>query len=321
MVLLERLPHSTEMNPEAPVRTDVKAAPDAAEIAREVAIAVSEVFRDRIRPPQNAGVRLSVKPEPFHGYASEDASRWMAKFERYAGLQGWTEPQQASAIALFLDGPAELWYLQHQLTFGDSAERLRQMFMAKFGVDANRSMAEEQLLCRTQSREESIDSYAYDICARCHKLGKSPRDTVDAFIRGLLPAVRGQVAVMQPTSMEEAERIARTAIAYSNPTTASVTAVTMDKTALDTFTETLSSLVEAIQPERHPQGDRGQYQARGRGTFRGRGYRRGGRGGRGGNSGVSSSSTIECHRCSQLGHIARNCLTPVSELPTPHSEN
>ena len=47
-------------------------------IARGEAQAMAEVMRDhRDRP---GPVRLSIKPEPFHGYQTEDAGRWMAKF-------------------------------------------------------------------------------------------------------------------------------------------------------------------------------------------------------------------------------------------------
>ena len=108
---------------------------------------------------------------------------------------------------------------------------------------------------RRQNREESIDSYAYDILSRCHKLGKAPRETIVAFIRGLLPEIKGQVAVMQPQMMEEAERIARTALTYATPTPAPATVAAVHQTespSLDTFTTTLQQLIAEIYRRRLP---------------------------------------------------------------------
>ena len=127
------------------------------------------------------------------------------------------------------------------------------------------SSAEESLLGRRQNREESMDSYAYDILSRCHKLGKAPRETIAAFIRGLLPEIKGQVAVMQPQTMEEAERIDRTALTYATLTPAPATVAAVHQAegpSLDTFTTTLQQLIAEMQTS--PPA-RGQYQPRGHG--------------------------------------------------------
>ena len=46
-------------------------------------------------------VILVIKPEVFHGYLSEDATRWLAQFVRYSELQEWTKAQQVSTLAPF----------------------------------------------------------------------------------------------------------------------------------------------------------------------------------------------------------------------------
>ena len=61
----------------------------------------AEPRRDHAAP-----VRLNIKPETFYGLQSEDATRWMAKFERYARLQAWTDQQEVEAVGMFLHGPA-----------------------------------------------------------------------------------------------------------------------------------------------------------------------------------------------------------------------
>ena len=225
-------------------------------IAREVAAAVTTALREHHQELRQHGVKLSVRPDPFHGYSGEDASRWMSKYERFGSLQQWTEEQSVSALALFLKGPAELWYLENQLRFGRDFRHMQGVFIDKFGVDGHRGLAEEQLLARKQSREESIDSYAYDVRARCHQLGKTPRDAVSSFLRGLLPQIKGQVAVMQPTTIEEAERIARTALTYANitPPVATVAEITPEASALEQMTGMLTTLVEALsfQPRDQP---------------------------------------------------------------------
>ena len=96
----------------------------------------------------------------------------------------------------FLLGLAELWYLENQLAFHRAAERLWGRCLERFSVNANHKASEESPLTRKQNRQESIDAYDYDILSRCHKLGKKYRDTVSAFIRRLLPEIKGQVAVV-----------------------------------------------------------------------------------------------------------------------------
>ena len=194
---------------------------------------------------------------------------------------------------------------------------VRRRFLQRFGVDANREAVEESLLGRRQNREELIDSYAYDILSRCHKLGKAPRETIAAFIRGLLSEIKGQVAVMQPHTMEEAERIATTALTYATLTPAFT---------LDTFTTTLQQLIAEIQTS--PPA-RGQYQPRGhrrphpQGSPRQEGFQHHGPGrghgridqrNRTPNQVGRDFSHCTCHRCGQLGHIARLCMTDIKDL-------
>ena len=303
-----------------------------AQIAREVAEAVTVALMEHRAEPRRdhaAPVRLNIKPETFHGLQSEDATRWMAKFERYARLQAWTDQQEVEAVGMFLHGPAELWYLENHLDFHQDPGRLRRRFLQRFGVDANREAADESLLARRQNREETIDSYAYDILSRCHKLGKAPRETIAAFIRGLLPEIKGQVAVMQPQTMEEAERIARTALTYAAPMPAPATVAAVHQAegqSLDTFTTTLQQLIAEIKSS---PPSRGQYQPRGHGrphpqeSSRQEGFRRPGQGhGRpvdhrnhAPNQVGRDFTQFTCHRCGQLGHIARLCMTDTKDLP------
>jgi len=182
-------------------------------------------------------------------------------------------------------------------------------------VEANRDAAEEQLISRKQHTGETLDAYTYDIKSMCHRLEKSARDTVAAFVRGLLPNIQGQVAVLQPATIEDAEKIARTASTYARGT-ASVTNVEGD--AYRTLTDTLGQLIEEIRTERRrPEREHGYP------TFAGTQEHRPsfGRGpGRGFDRKYQVSpghykGDITCHRCLKKGHIARNCPTEVRDLP------
>ena len=139
---------------------------------------------------------------------------------------------------------------------------------------------------------------------------------------------------MQPATIEEAERIARTALTYANitPPVATVAEITPEASALERMTGTLTTLVEALsfQPRDQPRdppwdepreqqrhqdryqprpGNRGQYNPR-------QGY--GGRGRGTTSQGVSSNtynSNITCHRCGRAGHYARRCMTETKDIP------
>ena len=197
------------------------------------------------------------------------------------------------------------------------------MFLAGLGVEANRTAAEEQLILRRQSPHETLEAYSYDLRYMCHRLGKNRRDTVAAFIRGLLPNIKGQVAVLQPADMDEAERIARTATMYAPPTPLEVAQVQVDP--LQTLTSTLGQLIEEIRSDRKPgrghgEGQRdhqpeavqrygGPTQGRGRGQNRQAEV----------SPGYLRNPDIICHRCSKRGHIARLCRAHVNDLPQVNS--
>ena len=286
-------------------------------IAREVAMAMTNVLKEHHDRPNP--VRLSIRPDYYFGYQTEDSARWLAKYVTYADMQTWGDAQKISALALFLKGPAKLWYLENRAGFGANFVRMEQMFLARFGVEANRTAAEEQLILRRQSPHETLEAYSYDLRSMCHRLGKNRRDTVAAFIRGLLPNIKGQVAVLQPADMDEVERIARTATTYAPPTPLEVAQVHVNP--LQTLTSTLGQLIEEIRSDRKPVRGHGDVQRDHRpepvqrygGPTQGRG--------RGQNRqaevspGYLRNPDIICHRCSKRGHIARLCRAHVNDLP------
>jgi hypothetical protein len=120
----------------------------------------------------------------------------MSKFDTYADSQGWTNAQKVDTMALFLKGPAELWFLEHHAISEPILLGSNSGFWPNLGVEANRGPAEKQLINRKQNRGETLE--AYDLRSMCHRLRKPARDTVAAFIRGLLPEIKGQVAVLHP---------------------------------------------------------------------------------------------------------------------------
>ena len=202
--------------------------------------------------------------------------------------------------------------------FGVNFASLEQIFLARFGVEANRTAAEEQLILRKQSPHETLEAYSYDVQSMCHRLGKNQRGTT--FIRGLLPNKKGHVAVLQPTAMDEAARIARTATTYAPPTTVEVAQVNVDP--LQTLT--LGQLIEEIRSDRKPGREHGDGQRDHRpepmqryaGPTQGRGC--------GQIRQPEVSPTIYgiltiCHHCSIRGHIARLCRAHVNDMPQENS--
>jgi hypothetical protein len=157
-----------------------------------------------------------------------------------------------------------------------------------------------------------------------HRLGKSVRDSVASFIMGLLPEIKGQVAVLQPATIEEAEKIARTAMTHCCPPPERMTTIAaVSGDALSTFTHTLTQLVEEIRGDVRQRPARGHGGPGSRSTFDRGGpstppYGRG-RGRILPNNGVSpghiNNTQIMCHRCLLKGHIARVCQTEVKDLP------
>ena len=146
------------------------------------------------------------KPNSFNGKFDSDPKNFLITYTLYARLLGWTDHESVHALGLFLTDRALTWYASLPASSLSSFERLKEVFLLKFG--SAEKLKFSTLLRRDQKVGERIESYAADL--EKFFANKSYDDSVqmDLFIAGLLPHFKEAVTLARPTTYEEAEQYA-----------------------------------------------------------------------------------------------------------------
>ena len=162
--------------------------------------------------PRVSGVKAR-KPEQFTGESNrEDVSQWLFESERYFTLSG-TNPLEAIQYASsYLSGAAAIWWRsrvrQHGPTGGvGSWDGFVEALTAQFKPVNGEKLARDKLARLIQAR--SVQDYTSRFRTLCLQIdGITESEMLDRFVRGLKPHVQREVELRDPTTLDEAVRIA-----------------------------------------------------------------------------------------------------------------
>ena len=152
-------------------------------------------------------------PPVFHGYDSEDVSRWLNKFGSYLKLRR-INPASLTALAeleLNLTGPAEDFYYSLPADQRGTFNRLRDALRESFANDNQSWITWQAVSTRQQGPLEPLDVYLTDLTKKFRKLNISHADKMRYFVQGLRSDVRETVLLKQPQTFREAQEMARLA--------------------------------------------------------------------------------------------------------------
>ena len=155
------------------------------------------------------------RPATFHGYDSEDISRWLNKFESYLKLRRIevSSPTALAELELNLAGPAEDFYYSLPAEQRGTFKQLRDALMERFSNDNQSWITWQAVSTRQQGPLEPLDAYLTDLTNKFRRLNISDADKMRYFVQGLKPDVRETVLLRQPRTFREAQEMARLACA------------------------------------------------------------------------------------------------------------
>lgn len=181
-------------------------------------------LQQQIQPPKDAVANLAhigasskstaLMPKPFAGDPTADATQFIDRFNQYcayAGIEGKEGKDKLKLIPLLLEGRAASWYKGLEDATCKSWTTFSETFSAKYGPKAMGFLKETALLSRTQRENESVDSYTNDMLARLNLTGTEEPARWKAYVQGLRPSIKQYVLDKDPTSIDQAETLARKA--------------------------------------------------------------------------------------------------------------
>ncbi|CAB4405682.1 unnamed protein product [Rhizophagus irregularis] len=279
-----------------------------------------------------------AKIDPFYGKEDEDPIEWLAIFEKAAATNGWTTPARKLAIAAsYLRGAASDWYDNTSATINNNwaigqntGNNFTDLFTGYFANDTRKNKWYQELLTLRQGSNETVDDYA----AKFQRLLKRvdtdnnipATQKIRMFLFGLNPAITPMVHLQNAATLSDVISNARkveTGLNYAHlgpsvtgvatkvatistapvktesPQMEAIEALTQQMQKLSLNYANLSSallaqtqpiqpqLVRRIQPVRYTQPNNLTQ------TFRP-------------NRPRTDIRDIECYRCGEKGHYARD---------------
>jgi hypothetical protein len=151
------------------------------------------------------------KPVPFAGKKGESVEAWVFQIEQYFRLcQLKDETTRAAYAVSYLKDNAALWWRSVSNGAGDATKEWRALkteLIAQFKPTNANKLARDRLANLKQTT--SVQAYSFAFRAIVLEINDiSNSEKLDRFIRGLKDKVRQEVELRDPTTLEEATRIA-----------------------------------------------------------------------------------------------------------------
>jgi hypothetical protein len=148
---------------------------------------------------------------PFRGTSAENINEWITQFNWISNINQWTDSVKCALLPGYLEDVAKIWY--STLSVGDRSsyhivqERLQQAFQQVTSPVQHLN----QLLLRTQTEQESVETYAYSKLKLCEDLNKdmAESDRVTYLIQGMKPQLRSYLLDKKPSTVTQAIQLAR----------------------------------------------------------------------------------------------------------------
>ena len=128
---------------------------------------------------------LPFRLDSFSGNPDQDAEEFLNNFKLTAAVLDWNFDKQPGIFHMCLQGTAKIWFQQLDIPTSTNIEKIFSAFLFKFkplGPDWRR---EASFLSLRQMPQENSQQFANRVLEQGTKLGKSDRDLLIQFIRGL----------------------------------------------------------------------------------------------------------------------------------------
>ena len=151
------------------------------------------------------------KPDSFNGSKEKDVDTWLFTMDEYMTLLHFNAESFVQYASSFLRGNAALWWREvcENDMRPETWEDFKVLLREQFRPDNLYRRARDELANLRQKERESIPNFLHkfrQVCMRVKNLDESEK--LDKFCRALLPHIRTEVELKEPSSFAEAARYA-----------------------------------------------------------------------------------------------------------------
>jgi hypothetical protein len=153
--------------------------------------------------------RLPVNPDTFNGDIKSDASAWLFEFDTYLAVAQLDPAMYVGIAAVLLRGAAATWWRSvvtkgtAPTTYADFKIELVKMFEV---INPVKNARDRLVRLRQIGAVRTYTSAFRNVCLEIPDMNDS--EMLDRYIRGLKDRVQQEVNVRNPSTLDEAARIA-----------------------------------------------------------------------------------------------------------------
>ena len=147
----------------------------------------------------------------FRGAPTENINEWITQFNWISNINQWTDDVKCALLPGYLEDVAKIWYSTLSVRDRSSYQIVQERLQQAFQQVTSPVQHLNQLLLRTQTKQESVETYAYNKLKLCEDLNKdiAKSDRVTYLIQGMKPQLRSYLLDRKPTSVIQAIQLAR----------------------------------------------------------------------------------------------------------------
>lgn len=186
-------------------------------------------------------------PPTFSGLPEEDAVMWLERFVSWINFNNWKDPTKIyNALKLRLCGTALDWCNNLSGSLKTNPEVLYRSFKEHFQNIHPKWLLEQKLFERKMQEGEDLEDFITEIDRLCNHLGKSEKDKVITFIRGLTPRIRMFVIQKNPQTWQETIQCSRLSSASLTDACGPVLSTPRESMEINSVIQCLKTQNEAI---------------------------------------------------------------------------
>ena len=147
----------------------------------------------------------------FKGNTTENIQEWLTQFNWVADINKWSEDIRCALLPGYLDDVAKIWYSTLSMRDRGNYQIIQNKLLQAFQQVIFPVQHLNQLLLRTQSEQESVETYAYNKLKLCEDLNKEMAETdkITYLIQGMKSQLRSYLLDKKPSSVAQAIQLAR----------------------------------------------------------------------------------------------------------------
>lgn len=232
----------------------------------------------------------TFRPDKIESSLTESPSTWLSKFKSWITVNKIDDLETIKHSFRLLMPDNELsWFDSLTITTRDD---IFDSFVDYFQSKQPHWIIEQSLWNKTMKQGENLETYISDIQTLSLRLGKSDKETMAAFVRGLPPYMRMNVVQRDPKTFQEASQYARVcqeALNFGQPISVSDDI----KAIVDRQQKTIDVLTNIVSTMNAPNTNQPEKCA----------------------AGQSNSPRVICQFCEKPNHTAKDCWQLKKKTP------